>query len=315
MSAFDVRIATPADAPGVRRLFRRVFGHEMPAEEWEWKFARDPDGWFGTVAVLDGEIIGNYAGWALRLLLDGVERLAYSVGDVATDPAVRTLGGRRGVYLGMTELFYETVRTRGVPFCFGFPNARALEISNRFAGTRPLRPVRERHVACEAFPPPPNDVTAGDCVGEGFDQLWADAARYLTHAAVRDRARANWRFHARPSRYYRMVWREGGGRIRSWAVLSVTGEKALVADFLSERPDGGDLPELFAAASREARRLGASRLVFWETPGGPGSAVIAGLPGDTRDAGFSFVVRSFDDEATDRFGQGAHLVPALYDVI
>jgi hypothetical protein len=119
----------------------------MPAGEWDWKFARNPDGWFGTVAVADGEIVGNYAGWAIRILLDGEERVAYSVGDVATDPAVRRLGARRGVYRSMTELFYETLAARGVPFCFGFPNARAHEISNRLAartlpGPRAPRPAR-----------------------------------------------------------------------------------------------------------------------------------------------------------------------------
>jgi GNAT acetyltransferase-like protein len=314
LSDFDVRVATPEDAPGIRRLFRRVFEREMPAEEWEWKFARDPDGWFGTVAVAGGEIVGNYAGWAMRILLDGTERLAYSVGDVATDPAFRGLG-RRGAYHSMTELFYEVVGARGVPFCFGFPNARALEISNRIAGTRTLFPIRERHVPCGAFPAASPGAAGGDFVGESFDALWLRASGFLTDAAVRDRARANWRFHARPSRYYRMVWLETGGEMRSWAVLSVQGEKALVADFLPADPLGADLPDLFAAASAEARRLGASSLVFWESPGGPGSSWIAALPGESREAGFSFVVRSFDDAGTDRFGQRAHLTPALYDVV
>jgi GNAT acetyltransferase-like protein len=315
LSGFEVRVATDADAPGIRRLFSRVFQREMPAEEWEWKFARNPDGWFGTVAVAGGEIIGNYAGWAMRILLDGRERVALSVGDVATDPSVRSLGGRRGVYRSMTERFYEIVESRGVPFCFGFPNARAHEISNRLAGTRALFAVRERHVACDAFGPPPPDAACGDFVGETFDRLWEPASRFLAHAAVRNRARANWRFHARPTKYYRMVWREGPGGMRDWAVLSVQGEQALVADFLTADAGGGDLAGLFAAASAEARRLGARRLVFWETPGGPGSAAIAHLPGESRDAGFFFVVRSFDHEATDRFSRESHFTPALYDMV
>ena len=315
MSGFDVRVATDEDAPGIRRLFRKVFQKEMPEEEWDWKFVRNPDGWFGTVAVCDGEIVGNYAGWAMRVLLDGREKVAYSVGDVATDPCVRGLGGRRGVYRSMTELFYEVLGRRGVPFCFGFPNARAHEISNRLAGTRTLLPIRERHVSLASFPSPPSDFAAGDFVGESFDPLWSAASRILANAAVRDRARANWRFHARPTRYYRMVWREGSGGMSSWAALSVQGEQALVADFLTADPRGGDLPELFRAAAAEARRLGAARLVFWETPGGPGRTGIAALPGEVRDAGFFFVVRSFDHEGTDRFARGAHLTPALYDVV
>jgi hypothetical protein len=69
--SFEIREATVEDAPGIRRLFARVFGVPLSAEEWEWKFARNPDGWFGIVAVLAGEIVGNYAGWAMRLRLDG----------------------------------------------------------------------------------------------------------------------------------------------------------------------------------------------------------------------------------------------------
>jgi len=81
--SIEVRVAVADDAPGIRSLFARVFGAEMSAEEWDWKFALNPDGWLGTVAVRDGEIVGNYAGWAMRFHLEGEERLLYSVGDVA----------------------------------------------------------------------------------------------------------------------------------------------------------------------------------------------------------------------------------------
>jgi hypothetical protein len=311
----EVRVAAAADAPGIRRLFARVFGGEMSADEWDWKFALNPDGWLGTVAVRDGEIVGNYAGWAMRFRLEGEERLLYSVGDVATDPSARGLGGRGGVYRSMADAFYEIVQSRGVPFCFGFPNARALEISHRIVRSRTLLAIRERHVPCARFPGAPPDAAAGDFVAEGFDPLWEEASRFLADAAVRDRARANWRFHARPNRYYRMVWRERAGRLSACAVLSVVVDRALVAEFLSERPDGADLPDLDAAAAAEAARLGAGRLVFWETGGGPGARAIEGLGGEVRDAGFPLIVRSFDDAAADHFARAGHIVPALYDMI
>ena len=314
-SGYQVREATAADAPGIRRLFAKVFGSEMPQEEWEWKFTRNPDGWFGVVAVVGGEIVGNYAGWAMRFRLKGEETLLYSVGDVATDPAARSLGGRRGVYRAMAASFYEEIGARRVPFCFGFPNARALEVSERIVGSRTLFPVREKHVACESFPPPPADAGEGDFVTETFDPLWEAASVFLRDAAVRDRTRANWRFHARPTRYYRMVWRQRAGRLIAWAALLVVGENALVADFLGERPDGSDLPALFSVAAAEAARLEASRLVFWETPGGPAARVIAGLPGRSREAGFPVITRTFDDEAAEHFARAVQLVPALYDVV
>lgn len=310
---FEIRAATSADAPGIRSLFERVFGKPFSAEEWAWKFERNPDGWSGVVAVLDGRVVGNYAGWGARFLLDGRERLLYAVGDVATEPAVRALGGRRSVFREMTEAFYARVGP-DVPFCFGFPGERHRQVSERIVSSRTLLPVVCRKTPVEALGPAPPDAESGELVDEAFDPLWDVARRTLTHGAVRDRARVNWRFHARPTRYYRMVWRRQRGELVAWAVLSVFGREATVADYLGREPDGGDLPPLFAAAAAEARRLGAGALVFWETPGGPGRVPIAALPGERVDAGFPVIVRVFDEAAVRRFGERVQLVPSLYDL-
>ena len=311
--SFEVRAATAADAPGIRALFEGVFRAPLSAEEWSWKFERDPDGWYGVVAVVDGRVVGNYAGWGMRFLLDGRECLLYAVGDVATEPTVRALGGRRTVFREMAEAFYARVFP-DVPFCFGFPGERHRHVSERIVGSRTLRPVVLRKAPVEAFGAAPSDAGSGELVDEAFDPLWEAARRTFTHGAVRDRRRVNWRFHARPTRYYRMVWRRQGGELVSWAVLSVFGKEATVADFLGREPDGADLPGLFAAAAAEARRLGADTLVFWETPGGPGRAPIAGLPGERVDAGFPLIVRVGDEEAARRFGERVQLVPSLYDL-
>ena len=102
MSTFTVRFAETSDAPGIRAVFRRAFGTEMSAEEWQWKYPGNPDGWLGVVAESGGEIVGNYSGSGTRFVLGGEERLAYAVGDVATDPRFRVLG-RRGVFSEMAE--------------------------------------------------------------------------------------------------------------------------------------------------------------------------------------------------------------------
>jgi hypothetical protein len=317
MSGFEIRDASAADAPGIRRLFERVFGSPLSAEEWSWKFARDPDGWYGVVGVVDGEIVGHYAGWGARFLLDGEPRLLYSVGDVATDPSVRALGGRRGVYRAMTEAFYERVGRDGIPFCYGFPNARANKVSERIVGSRTLLPVRLVKAPLDAFPAAPPDAEGGELVDASFDSLWETARRAITHGAmaIRDRGRVNWRFHARPNRYYRMVWRRQNGDMLGWAALSVGDGVATVVDFLGRDASGRDLPILFAAAAEEARRLGAGSLAFWLPPGGPGHEAIEALPGDRLDAGFPMIVRVFDEEAVRRFGESVHLVPSLYDVV
>lgn len=258
MTAFVVRPAEPSDAPGIRRLHARVFGQEMSEAEFAWKFAWNPDGGFATVAVSNGEIIGNYAGCGASFLIDGRATRIYFVGDVATDPSARALGGRRGVYRTMADAFYAALRGV-VPFCLGFPNDRALTISHRLVGSRTLFPIRQALVDCSVFSKPPDGAGSGDSVDESFDPLWAEASRHLTHAAVRDRARVNWRFHARPNRYYRMVWWKERGRQRGWAVLSVAGEDALVADFSGATPPAATFRR--SSARRRTRRDG------WERSG------------------------------------------------
>lgn len=313
---YTVREATESDAPGIRALFARAYGAEWPEADWTWKFLGNPDGWYGVVAQSsEGEIVGNFAGWPMLFLLEGEPRLVYSAGDVATVPTARGLSKSRNIYGDMATAFYDAVRDKGAAFTFGFPHPRAHAISTRLGRTRDYFPVREIRVECGALPPPPPGVEAGDSVGESFDALWAAASLHLRHAAVRDRARTNWRFHARPTRYYRIVRLTSGGQDLAFAALSVVGEDALVADYFGREADGGDLLPLFAACGQEAQRLGARRLKFWKSPGGPGRRVLEAIGGEERDAGFWIVGRVFDEPAASGFLERGHFVPSLWDVV
>jgi hypothetical protein len=181
--SFQIREATSADAEGIRALIERVFGTPMPEEEWRWKFEANPDGWRGVVGVHDGRIVGNYAGWGLRFLVDGEERRLYSVGDVATDPSARALGGRRGVFRAMADAFFESVASE-VPFCFGFPGARHHLVSERIVGSRTLFPVILREADAGAFGPAPPDLESGE-FPPGASTPSGDGAVAAPHAAIR----------------------------------------------------------------------------------------------------------------------------------
>ncbi len=316
MIDYRVRPTTAADAPAIRALFDRAYGQEWPEEEYAWKFFRNPDGWFGVVAEAeDGEIVGNFSGWPMQFLLRGEPRRIYSLGDLATSPAARGLGKGRNIYGDMATAFYDAVREQGVPFTIGVGPLRPQAISRRLGRTRDYLPVREILVDCDALPPAPAGTETGEFVTETFDRLWEAAARHLENSPVRDRARVNWRFHARPTRYYRMVRIASGSDDLAWAALSVYGDEALVADYLGREPDGSDLPPLFAACAAEARRLGARRLKFWKTPGGPGRQAIERFRGEERDAGLWLIGRVFDEETTKGYLEHGQFVPSVYDVV
>jgi len=312
---FQVRPALPADAGGIRDLFARTFGRVMTADEWSWKYPGNPDGWYAYVAEIEGRIVGHYGGWPLRAIVGNSEETIVSVGDVATEPSVRHLGGRRNVFRSMAEEMFARLRADGVPFVFGFPNARALLAGERLLGYRAEFPVRE--VVYEiGSAPAAGAATASEWLDEPYDALWRSVAGGMGAGLVRDRRRMNWRYHARPDRYYRFVTLTGSRPgPRACGVLAVTGGDALVVDVVAQGEE--DVLALVGALEAEAASMGARRLVFWETAVSPLAAVAGPArtrPGGfARDAGFSFATVPFDAARTDGFVRRAPISAGIYD--
>ncbi len=310
-----MRLATENDAAGIRELFGRTFGRPMSAEEWRWKYPDNPDGWLATVAELEGRIVGHYGGWPLLARIGAREATIVSVGDVATEPSVRHLGGRRSVFRSMADALFETLRSRGVPFVFGFPNERALAAGARLLGYRAEFPVRtiEYEVGSGGI----GAAAASEWADASYDALWDRARAALPAGLLRDRRRINWRYHARPDRWYRFVTLKDSGREAACGVLSVAGEEALVVE--AAVPDESSVAALFDALSTEAAALGARRLVFWETPGGP-LAAVAGRDaarrrpgGRVAETGFSFATVPFEAGVAEEFVASAQITAGIYD--
>ena len=314
---FTIRIARPEDGPGICRLFGKVFPREMTLEEWLWKYPRNPDGWLSVVAEVGGEIAGHYGGWGAKVIVDGGESVFFSLCDLSTDPAARRLGGRHAIFRSMAEEWNGLLGARGQPFSYGFPGPHALEVGGPLVGYRAHFPVRELRF------PIGQGGTRGpegaDSVDPSFDRLWKAARPRIDAGLVRDRERVNWRFHARPDRYYRMVsLGSEAGECLAWAALSVLGPDALVMDFLAADAEAETFEGLWAALAAEALGMGARELVFWEPPGGPWREAlrrqVARLGGGSVEAGFSFATAVINDErALGRFVSNVHLTPSFYD--
>ncbi len=199
-----------------------------------------------------------------------------------------------------------------------FPRPHALELGGPLVGYRAHFPIRELRFRLGGEPPPAEG--GADLVGPSFDRLWELARPLVDRASlVRDRARVNWRFHARPDRSYRMVCvEEPGGECAAWAVFSLLGSSALVMDFLARDASAETFEKLWRAARSEAAAMGASSLVFWESPGGPWRPLLlekAGQPGgEIVDAGFGFATAVVhEEEALSRFLRNLQLTASLYD--
>ena len=212
-----------------------------------------------------------------------------------------------------------TCRRAGVPLCFGFPNPRALKISQKdrrdaHALSGPHRAHGRRRVpGASARRRRRATSSTSRSILSGRPPVGV-----ATHAPLRDRARVNWRFHARPTRYYRMVWRAQSGRDdrrgrRSPA--SATERRRSSTSWVSSPTEATCRRSSPPRPPRPAR-LGARRLAFWETPGGPGRAPIAALPGERIDAGFPMDRRASSTRSlAKRFAERLAFVPSLYDVV
>ena len=66
-----------------------------------------------SVAVADGEIVGNYSGCGTRFRLGDAERVAYAIGDVATSPGAHPLGATPATHALASLMHFDAARLPG----------------------------------------------------------------------------------------------------------------------------------------------------------------------------------------------------------
>ncbi len=259
MNEFEIRPLSPDDVPAIGRLFGRVFGEGFSEDDWRWKFERSPFGSCSVVALHSGEIVGHYGGfvWPLagpRGRLDLVE-----ICDTMTDPSVRHIG-RRTIVARLQEAFLDLARPRGIAFCFGCPNEAARRFGTRRLGYRMLEPLRVASAPLASFGEAGGQgvvTSISDQFPEGHDRLVAGMNRGPGWHLDRGCAVLNWRYHARPGRYYR-VYHVGlsADDPRAFAVVFGVGRLAQVVDLQWRSGDPRWLEALLGEIARDLLPIG-----------------------------------------------------------
>jgi hypothetical protein len=263
-----LRATEPADLPALSALFERRFGHPLAAAEWEWKYRRISDAGPGEgrslVAVAGGHVVAH-AG-ALRLAArwrgeggevreGGLWQLADFAGEAGTGlrPPLVALGRR---------LLADLPGSDDAPWIFGFPSERHFRLGVHAFGYRPLATLQPlageipRATASAAV-----DLAVSDSCGGWAEAIWA---RSEALGVRRSAAFLNWRYHARPERYYRFYRLSAPGG-EGLLVFAFVGAEAWAAEvWLGSGAEW--YPSLLAVAA-DLRASGLGTWRFW--PGLP----------------------------------------------
>ncbi|MEM7048246.1 MAG: hypothetical protein AAF604_01245 [Acidobacteriota bacterium] len=246
-----------AELAGLDALFRDRFGHPFDAESWDWKYRRTPGSAISRVAVDEaGEVLAHAGALAFPAHWRGGSGLLWSVVDIAG----RT-GKGQGLRPPMLDLLGgildELPHSGDFPWVTGFPNRRHYQLGRRafdyvavatkvpLWGELPTAPPRQAGAEPQDTCPPEAEAiwTACDLGG-----------------VVRSGTFLNWRYYARPSRYYRF-YRLSSGSLMGLAVFAFVGPEAWAAELWL--PAGGDWYDALLAVAGDLRRAGIERWRFW----------------------------------------------------
>ncbi len=265
----------------MRQLFQQVFGHEMSAAQWQWKYG---DG-RGCAAGIeqDGHLVAHYGGQRRDLLVRGRFEVGCQMCDVMVAPSANRSLVRRGPMHRLSATFLETQLGWGQPhrIGFGFPSDRHNGLADRLRlYTMVDRLVQLRWPALDAAASsaladlPPHRCEAVElqqgrlpaAQQRAIDTLWQRMAAEMTDVAlgVRSADWLRWRYLDSPHARYELTlvrsrwWRRPLG-------LLVTRLRDDALELLDLVATVQQTPLVLALARQQAARAGRPALRLWIT--------------------------------------------------
>ena len=256
--SFEIRPYRPGDERAILAAWKEAFGKEMRLEEWQWKYAQNPEGFRCLLCLAeDGTVAVHYAAQVQRLAWGGEEILGLHLTDSFSHPRFRwALGGKTGLFVRTGRIFLKTYLEKidfeetPLPteeplaqFHYGFPGERHFKLGIKLLKYRPHQPGV---LYLEGEPPRKEprflwlyDVEEAS-LGEGPSWAALDAffedfkRRFPTFSIVRNRSFLGWRF-MRPHKTYKIFylktfWRK---KLKAWIIISAEKERLKILDFLA----------------------------------------------------------------------------------
>ena len=269
MTAGAFRPTGPEDLPALTGFLTERFGHAWIPGDWTWKYRQLPGearSWLATGA--EGEILAHAGALRLPARRRAEETGIWTLVDWAGTSR------RRGLRPPLVDLgrrlLADLPRAGDAPWIFGFPSERHFRLGERVFGYRPLADFTE--LAGDIPEGLRTALGTGDSAGDWAEAVWEGCG---IDGVRRSAAFLNWRYYARPHRYYRF-YRLPSRDVEGLAVFAFVGEEAWGAELWL--PRGGEWYSSLLAVAADLRAAGLRRWRFWPPPPGLGlEEVLTGL--------------------------------------
>ena len=271
LPALQIRPTEPDDLPGLSALFERRFGRPFSEAEWTWKYRHLPGegrSWVAAPGPPGAEILAH--GGALRLAA------RWRGGEGGIWQLVDWVAAERSPHLRPPlvdlgrALLADLPPEGDAPWIFGFPSDRHFRLGQRVFGYRPLAEIvpflGEVAAAAEG-----HEILWGDVAPDDSLEIWAASGEGV--GVVRSATFLNWRYHARPERYYRVFVPEASG-VRGLVVAAFGLGSAQLAELWL--PPGPDWRASLAGVAANLAAVGIERWTAWPPDGRPDLAEALG---------------------------------------
>ncbi|MEM7480779.1 MAG: hypothetical protein AAF481_06370 [Acidobacteriota bacterium] len=257
----DIRPTEPSDLPGIDRLFRERFAAGFNEVTWRWKYEQLPGRSQSWVAVDGGGRVTAHAG---LLGFPAVGRQArgtlWNLLDIAG--STRGLGLRPPMVDLVRHVLAPLPAPDDFPWMIGIPNRRHFRL-----GRKVLNYLLLKEIVPLAGKLPPAGAAAGHWA-EAAESAPADSGEIWRSCGVwgieRSAAFLNWRYHARPYRYYRFYRLSEPGGDSGMAVFAFVEREAWGAELWL--PEAGDWYHALKAVAVDLGAAGLERWRFWPAP-------------------------------------------------
>jgi hypothetical protein len=259
-----VRPTADGDLAGLCALYESRFGHPLRPEEWSWKYRQLPGQARSLVAVDGaGAVLAHGGAMCLPARWRGGHGGLWQLVDFAGSAGG---GGLRPALLELGRQLLAGLPGEGdAPWIFGFPSQRHFRFGELVFDYRPLAtfatlagPLPEP--APEVGGAAPVEIEVSDSCGDWAEAVWE---RCAVLGVRRSAAFLNWRYWARPHRYYRFYRLHAGG-VPGLAVFAFVGLDAWAAELWLPPP--GEWYSAMLAIAADLRAAGLRTWRFWPPP-------------------------------------------------